>query len=154
MGFEEEMRRRFGYGCRYIDAHVSARCLCGGKEKWEKCMSGGRGRERGNRTCTTDEVLWPSSHECLFAIGEQQLQYRFSRYSSTSSSSRPTRLVPRVSARASSKVSSISKISSMMAQGAVKERKTGSRWTCLVLGVGRDELAVEMCVQHCAPWCV
>ena len=28
VGLEEEMKRRFGYGGRYVDAHVSARCLC------------------------------------------------------------------------------------------------------------------------------
>ena len=34
------------------------------------------------------------------------------------------------------------------------ERATGSRWTCLVLGVRREELAVEMCGQDNTPWCV
>lgn len=35
-----------------------------------------------------------------------------------------------------------------------RERMTGSRWTCLVLWVGREELAVEMCGQDNAPRCV
>jgi len=39
-------------------------------------------------------------------------------------------------------------------EGWRDERTTGSRWTCLVLGVGRKELAVEMCGQDDAPWCV
>jgi hypothetical protein len=28
VGFKAEMRRHFGYGGRYVDGHVSARCLC------------------------------------------------------------------------------------------------------------------------------
>jgi hypothetical protein len=39
-------------------------------------------------------------------------------------------------------------------EGWRDERRTGSRWTCLVIGVGREELAVEMCGQDNAPWCV
>jgi hypothetical protein len=27
-----EMRQHFGYGGRYVDGHVSARCLCGKKK--------------------------------------------------------------------------------------------------------------------------
>jgi hypothetical protein len=38
-------------------------------------------------------------------------------------------------------------------EGWRDERMTGSRWTCLVLGIGREELAVEMCGQDNAPWC-
>jgi hypothetical protein len=39
-------------------------------------------------------------------------------------------------------------------EGWRDERTTGSRWTCLVLGVGRKELAVEMRGQDNAPCCV
>jgi len=33
---------------------------------------------------------------------------------------------------------------------AVKKRN----WTCLVLGIGWEKLAVEMCGQNNTPWCV
>jgi hypothetical protein len=46
VGLEEEMRRRFGYGGRYIDAHVSARCLCGKRKVGEMYEWRGRKRER------------------------------------------------------------------------------------------------------------
>src|SRR6266576_6275703 len=39
-------------------------------------------------------------------------------------------------------------------EGWRDERRTGSIWTCLVFGVGRKELAVEMCGQDNAPCCV
>jgi hypothetical protein len=39
-------------------------------------------------------------------------------------------------------------------EGWRDERSTVSRWTCLVLGVGSEELAVEMCGQDNVPYCV
>ena len=102
-------------------------------------------------------------------------------YSSISSSSpRPNSASSTRLARASSKGSSVSAISSIMAHDAaesvaptnyytkvivserrdrrrenVRQRRTTVRernWTCLILGIGREKLAIKMCGQNNAPW--
>jgi hypothetical protein len=39
-------------------------------------------------------------------------------------------------------------------EGWRDERSTVSRWTCLVLGIRSEELAVEMCGQDNVPHCI